>query len=771
MKAMLFSFLLLLACFVSIAQTNLVLKWQKSYGGTYDDYAYDIQPTTDGGFIMAGSTSSIDGDVTGNHGGSDFWVVKTEASGLIQWQKCYGGSGEETARCIKQTGDGGYIIAGTTTSNDGDVTFNHGMGDAWVVKTDPAGNIQWQRCYGGTAWDEAYCVQQTGDGGYIIAGYTFSTNGDLTGAGNHGGGDFMLIKIDQSGAILWKKCYGGSDDDEAYKVLLTSDGGYIVTGESKSNNGDVTVNHGGHDFWIVKTDASGTIQWQKSYGGSDEDIPQSILETLDGGYIITGETGSTDGDITNNKGSQDLWIVKTNASGVLQWQRTYGGTMYDGAYGIVQMSDGSYLVAGYTYSQDGDVSGNHGDGDLWVIKTNVAGGIQWQHCFGGTWFDGATSLQKMNDGAFIVTGLSESQDGDVTGNHGGFDFWTANLCNSSPLSISISDTDYCYSTNLTATGGFEHYLWNNGDTTRTIEVTAGGIYSVTGTNASGCPSTNNIVVPDPLEPYNNQQICMVTMDSLSGKNVILIENVMNVGTDSIRIYRMDNFTSVYKVIGTIGINDPGLFTDINAIPAQQSYLYRVSVKDTCGKESALTTMHRTIFLQANSGGNNEVNLWWNPYEGSDYPNFQIYRSNTGGVFQLIATVPNVIYAYSDLNSPAGIQYYQVRISLDPPCLPGRPGYSQVYSNVVKHGVNGINENQANTFSLYPNPATDKITIETSGEPKESSLVIVNSAGQELITRQLSERKTVIDISSFPSGVYFVRVTNNKSVEVGKIVKQ
>ncbi len=254
----------------------------------------------DGGYIVAGKSSSNDGDVTNHHGsiGSmDYWVVKLDSTGTIQWQKCLGGTYGEVGYSIQQTDDDGYIVAGYSSSNDGDVTNNHGSVDYWVVKLDSLGTIQWQKCLGGSRDEEGYSIQQTADGGYIVAGSTYSKDGDVT--NNHGKSDYWVVKLDSTGTIQWQKCLGGTHDDEALSIQQTADGGYIVAGDSGSNDGDVTNNHGKTDYWIVKLDSTGIIQWQKCLGGSSYDEALSIQQTADGGYIVAGGTESHDGDVPN----------------------------------------------------------------------------------------------------------------------------------------------------------------------------------------------------------------------------------------------------------------------------------------------------------------------------------------------------------------------------------------------------------------------------------------------------------------------------------------
>lgn len=399
------------------------------------EYAYSTQQTMDGGYIMAGAAHSNDGDVSGNHGAFDFWVVKLDALGSIQWQKCLGGTGYEWAYSIQQTTDGGFIVAGRSDSNDGDVSYGHGNYDFWVVKLDAFGSIQWQKCLGGTGWDEARSVQQTTDGGYIVAGWTSSNDGDVS--GNQTGqssfliGDAWVVKLDGLGNIQWQRCLGGSNADGAYFIRQAADGGYIMVGHTNSNDGDVLGYHasiGGltaaADMWVVKLDSSGTLQWQKCLGGTDiEGADSSIQQTMDGGYIVAGWTESNDGDVSGNHGHADSWVVKLDAFGDIQWQRCLGGAEWDGAFAIQQTTDGGYIVAGATYSDDGDVSGNHGSQDVWVVKLDALGNIQWQKCMGGTEHDSAQAIQQTGDGGYIMAGGATS----VLGNQGTVYAWVVKL--------------------------------------------------------------------------------------------------------------------------------------------------------------------------------------------------------------------------------------------------------------------------------------------------------------------------------------------------------
>ncbi|MGE0562830.1 MAG: T9SS C-terminal target domain-containing protein [Flavobacteriales bacterium] len=349
------------------------IEWQKSLGGAQDDYAFSIQQTLDGGYIVAGDSRSDNGDVTGHYYWSDYWVVKLDSLGIIEWQKSLGGNYDDFANSIQQTTDGGYVVAGSSQSTNGDVTGNHGDFDYWVVKLTSTGAMDWQKSLGGTGNDQAFSIQQTTDGGYIVAGRSSSTNGDVT--GNHGISDYWVVKLDSTSTIVWQKCLGSSYNDYASSIQQTTDGGYIVAGGSDYSDGDVTGNHGYYDYWVVKLDSIGTIAWQKSLGGTGRDLASFIQQTTDGGYVVAGESDSHDGDVTSYHGGKEYWVVKLNSMGTIEWQKCLGGTGGDYAKSIQQTTDGSYVIAGFSNSTDGDVTGNHFGYDYWVVKLSLTVGV------------------------------------------------------------------------------------------------------------------------------------------------------------------------------------------------------------------------------------------------------------------------------------------------------------------------------------------------------------------------------------------------------------
>lgn len=399
------------------------IEWQKALGGDSTDLCLSARQTPDGGYIAVGSVVSNDGDVSLNHGNSDFWVAKMNVSGGTEWSRAYGGSDNDSAYAVEITSDGGYAVVGSSFSSDGDATSNQGSGDYWIIKIDISGNLMWQKSYGGSGYDQANSVEQTTDGGYIVSGYTKSGDGDVV--GKHSNYDYWVIKLGESGALEWSKCLGGDGPDKGYSAKKTLDGGYIVVGGSNSTDGDVSLNHGGFDYWVVKLHADGTIEWEKSFGGSHADLGCSVAVTADG-YVVTGQSASSDGDVSGAHGRFDFWTFKIDDVGTLVWQKTSGGSNDDIAYSVAQAGDG-FVVAGFSNSNDGDVTGNHGANDVWVTLLDGFGNFEWGTSLGGSKSDGGTFVEQTSDGGYVVAACTKSEDGDITGLYGGYDFWVVKL--------------------------------------------------------------------------------------------------------------------------------------------------------------------------------------------------------------------------------------------------------------------------------------------------------------------------------------------------------
>lgn len=399
-----------------------IIAWQTCLGGSREEHAFGIQATRDGGYILIGQASSHDGDVPKLYAGDadpgDCWVVKLNSAGAIEWSKTLGGSFDDGGKAICQTPDGGYIGLGGTNSLDGDAAGTHGGGDCLLFKLSSTGNVLWKKCLGGEKADGISSMVPTPDGGYILAGGTQSTGGDVS--GNHGLSDAWIVKIDGGGNILWQKCIGGTGYDNATSIRPTPDGGYILVGASSSDDGDIPpgTRVPGKDIWVVKLAADASIQWQRFLGGSQAEGASDIFPMPDGGYTLLASTNSNDGDISGNHDvtapglTYDVWIAKLNSSGGTVWQRCYGGSQSEIANAGIVTPDGGLLVAGTATSADGDVTcmNDPSYGSLWVFKIDGTGVLQWDKTMGGNRYDDAFAISLTSEGGAVVTGYTSSSN-------------------------------------------------------------------------------------------------------------------------------------------------------------------------------------------------------------------------------------------------------------------------------------------------------------------------------------------------------------------------
>ncbi|MDO1502022.1 hypothetical protein Q2T40_17950 [Winogradskyella maritima] len=408
----------------------------KTIGGSLNDSGQSIISTTDGGYAILGFTQSMDGDISDKSSEDfDYFLLKYNATDELQWSKTYGGTGDDRGRSIIQTLDGGFAILGTSSSNDGDVSGNSGFQDYWLAKLDTSGNLQWQKSYGFQGNDNGISVIQTNDSGYLITGVLDVTASG--GAGNtssrsserHAGGDYWAVKLDASGDLEWSQYYGGNFTDTPEGVVQTDDGGYIIAGGSDSEDTDISSNLGTYDFWIIRISSTGNLIWEKSFGGSEIDEARAIVASGDGNFIIAGDTRSNSNDISNNNGGADLWLIKIAPEGELLWEKNIGGTDFDVARAIYKTQNNGFLLAGSSRSSDGDVSDNKGQNDAWVLKVNSNGELHWETSVGGSNIDFAYGVTELNDGNIIAVGDTTSNDEDILENKGFTDLLLIKLQN------------------------------------------------------------------------------------------------------------------------------------------------------------------------------------------------------------------------------------------------------------------------------------------------------------------------------------------------------
>jgi len=414
------------------------IAWQKYYGGS-DGESMDIILEIPGGYIIGGGTTSNDGDVSGNHGGADLWIVCIDTVGNVKWQKCFGGSLPGSLGKIITMNSNSFIYAGGEASNDGDVLGNHNPGtlDGWIFEFDSLGNILRQKCFGGSNHDGFNGIIANQDGSFIAWGGTQSDDGDLVNTTIHGSLDLWIVKIDSSWNILWQKRYGGSQAETAAKLIQTSDNSFIVSGYTKSNDGDISSFYGDTDYWLIKVDSAGNLLWEKTYGGSGYDFCfWTLLSYMNSGFIIGGYTESTDNDVAGNHGYVDNWILFVDSIGGINWSHCYGGIAEDNLHNIALDQDSGIIICGSTNSDDGDVSGNHYGNclpypcaDFWILKIDSQGNLLWQKCYGGGDVEIARGIEFTSDSGYLAVVSGTSIDGDAIGSnyHGNSDAWVVKL--------------------------------------------------------------------------------------------------------------------------------------------------------------------------------------------------------------------------------------------------------------------------------------------------------------------------------------------------------
>lgn len=442
----------------SLTAQPRILK-QKCLGGSGEDDFSSMTPTHDGGYIVIALTGSNDGDVVGNHndkGYRDVWIIKFDANGKQQWSRCYGGSRNEEGGTIVEAPGGGYLFAGSATSVDGDVkgwhqgadSYNQMMPDAWVVRIDSAGEILWQRCLGGSGLDVVHGLCRASGGGYVVVGCSTSRDGDAKGQhqNNYQWGDAWAAKLSETGEIEWNRMLGGSNHEMFTTVAATPDGGYLAVGSTGSNDGDVSGNHDSNgslsssDMWVVKFSPNGKVQWQRCLGGSKSESPsflQRVLITESGDYIILCGTNSNDGDVeqwsgemTQNPymGWEDIWVVRLNPDGTIQHQRRLGHRQTDDMSGLVLLSNGDVITTGCTATKPPSDEEGVKNVDGWIVRLDSTLNVRWEARVGGSDIDQLNDLVALNDTTLVITGATRSNDGDVSGLHlkdgePGWDLW------------------------------------------------------------------------------------------------------------------------------------------------------------------------------------------------------------------------------------------------------------------------------------------------------------------------------------------------------------
>jgi hypothetical protein len=394
----------------------------ETLGGSKNDVFNSLVKTADGGYAILGYTQSKDGDITTKVDENfDFWLLKYAADNTLLWSKTFGGSKDDRGADIIQTQDGGFALLGYSQSTDQDVSLNAGSQDFWFIKLTADGAISWQKTFGFSGADYGTVLTETNDNGYLITGVLDVTAsgglGNENKAQRHAGGDIWAIKLNNIGDLEWSKYYGGSFTDTALGIEKTADNGFIIVASSDSDDSDITNNKGTYDFWVFRITSEGVLVWEQNFGGSEIDEARAIAASDDGNFIIVGDTRSKDVDVSNNNGAADIWILKISPAGTLIWEKTIGAAGFDVARSISKTQDNGFLISGSSRSSAAGFI-NQGQNDALLIKINSEGGIEWQETAGGSEIDFLYDAIELNNSTIIAVGESNSADGDILENKG-----------------------------------------------------------------------------------------------------------------------------------------------------------------------------------------------------------------------------------------------------------------------------------------------------------------------------------------------------------------
>ena len=704
------------------------IEWQNTIGGANEDFLFAADQTTDNGFILGGysrSDTSSDksenciGGVFGGFNKYDYWVVKTDSYTNIIWENTIGGTGDDFLKDIEQTIDGGYILGGYSNSGntvDKTETFI-GSYDYWLVKINAIGSIEWQNVIGGTISDQLQVVHQTVDGGYILGGNSTSgISGDKT-ENFVGASDFWIVKTNASGVIEWQNTIGGSADDFFVDLKQTPDGGYIIGGQSRSGiSGDKLEPYLGlsteFDYWIVKLNSSGTIEWENTIGGSGQDFFRALELTEDGGYIIVGESSSV---ISFDKteeviGATDIWMLKLDNSGNIVSQNTIGGTLSDYSPSIASTSDGNFLIACISNSNiSGDKSINAmNSSDNWVLKVNESGDIVWQNSFGGNENDFPTTIMHTNDGGTFIGGYSKSMiSGSKTENNmsdgvSTNDYWIIKV-----FEECIPSPELCNSLDDNCNGLIDDGI------TETISITAGG----------------------PITFCQGSSVSLTA--TYSGATVQWKKNGTNIpGATS----------------ATYNVTTKGNYSCVTTSACGTAESTPIFVNVIKNPNANISAGGPTTFCAGGSVVLTEVAV-----AGCTYQWYKGASPIAGATSLTYTATTSGNYKCRVTKAATGCFKNSNAIAVSVPCREGLPA-----------GETG--ELVENETVIYPNPALNVLTIKTNNN--QIKIINLYDALGRLINSQIaSENEVFLNVENLPAGTYFIQIVEHQIVSTYNFIKQ
>lgn len=729
--------------------------WTKLYGSsTGNDMARSVIQTTDGGFAIAAETQ-------GGAGAIDAVILKIDATGNLLWSKAFGGNKDDLGHCLIEMNDEGLLLAGQALSYSA-----NNYDEIFLVKTDKDGNLLWSKTLSGGSGEVARRISKTSDGGFVISGEENSFNYGV-----------FISKFTSGGDTSWCRTYrAGFSSYEGFGVDQTSDGGYIMA--ANTYGGSI----GGKDMIALKVTSSGAVSWVKELGTINTEQATDIIQTNDGGYVISG-TAMPGGSY------YDMVMAKLNSSGVLQWSKNYSGqygTTYamDARFQVTQTSDNGLVTIGNIYNNFGNtLTGLYNGFDMMIIKTDSSGGGLSAGCVKSANLLSAAASWTAFNAPFTITAVTPTVTNSVftqkftAGNYGDVAvrinfITTAVSCGSCDGSATASTCDtsgfYCSGTNPYT------YLWSNAATDATATALCTGNYTITVTDYAGCIGIDSVLVSTGAVP---QDICLVTVDSSSTKNLIVWEKPNSASIDSFFIYREIGLNNYVK-IGGVAYEDLSKFVDtVQGInPNTTSYRYKISTLDNCGNESAKSQEHKTIHLQISQAIPQGANLSWTDYLGYSFSQYRILRdSNNTNNWEAIDSVSFSITSYTDAQ-----QFNNARYIVEA----AHPNGCTVSKSVENHNSSRSNktyplappggiENSRSAdigFRIYPNPNDGKFGVRIANfyTSENNRIEIFNVLGEAIYQKPLTDDKLSISFD-FPKGVYFVQVQSGNRIYQKKLI--
>jgi PKD repeat protein len=716
-----------------------VVDWKKCLGGSLQDLPGDMIRTKDGQIVLLSNVNSFNGDVLTNHGSTDIWLTKLDTNGTLIWQQSIGGSSIDFGTGIVELENGNLVISGYTSSANGNINRNRGNFDALLTSTDANGNILWLNTYGGSKVDLCYSLAKTSDGGFVLGGGTYSNDGDVY--GNNGDQDFWVFKTDGTGSLLWQHTSGGNYIDVCFALSEDKTGTIIASGATNSLIGN-TLSSSNYDLTVLKLSADGNVIWNKMFGGSNYETAQTMLIDSRNRILIGGYSRSNDGDLSSNYGYGDSWIIQIDNSGNLLTDKNLGGSGSENLYSIIETIDGGYLLTSGSTSSDKDVTNSIGQEDIWLFKANESLQVEWSYNYGGSGNDRPVSVIQNKDGGFLVAGYTFSTDISGTTTHGSSDILLINLSCKVPTAA-FSTTNICLedTLNLNSSSLFaSHISWAINNVTiatgneASFVFPAAGVYNVR-LNAQTCYNTASftdiINVTDcklPLVSFTTsaKSVCANSSVTFNNTSVNASEFAWEFPGGNPSTSNLENPVVLYEQPGT--------------------YNVFLTVTNNHGSQSVFKLNHITV--NANPVVP-VITSMGNELTSTPSVHYQWYLNNTA-----------IASENSQSHFASGEGFYTVAIKDQNNC-------SSMSEQFYYSSTGILSQTKNKEMSVYPNPAYDMINISLP-ESTKGNIRIYNSAGQCVLVMSADNNAEVsnVNISNLSAGNYNVVYTeiNGKSTQ-------